>query len=47
MSVIARTYNTHTYQAEMRGALELWATEVERIVAGEAPKVVPLHGRSA
>jgi integrase len=42
MSVIARTYNTHSYQAEMRQALELWAAEVQRIVAGEAAKVVPL-----
>jgi integrase len=45
MSVIARTYNTHSYQAEMRSALERWSSEVERIVVGEA-KVVRLAARA-
>jgi integrase len=43
MSVIARTYNTHSYQGEMRQALELWAAEVEQIVTGQPAKVVPLR----
>ncbi len=43
MSVIARTYNTHSYQAEMRQALELWAAEVERITTGIEARVVPIR----
>jgi integrase len=44
MSVIARTYNVHSYQAEMRQGLELWADELERIVSGGERKVVPIRG---
>ena len=43
MSVIARTYNVHSYQVEMRQALELWAAEVERIISGGETKVVALR----
>jgi integrase len=43
MSVIARTYNTHSYQSEMRQALEAWAREVERIVSGAESRVLPLR----
>jgi integrase len=43
MSVIARTYNTHNYQGEMRQALEAWAADLERIVAGNPAKVVVLR----
>jgi hypothetical protein len=46
MSVIARTYNTHSYQAEMRSALERWSSEVERIVVGGEAKVVRLAARA-
>ncbi len=44
-SDVARIYDLHRYEGQMRAALELWAGEVERIVAGEAAKVVALrHG---
>ena len=43
MSVVARTYNVHSYQVEMRQALELWAAEVERIISGGDTKVVALR----
>jgi integrase len=43
MSVIARTYNTYSYQAEMRQALELWAAEVDRVVSGKGAEVVALR----
>jgi hypothetical protein len=42
---IARIYDTHLYLPEMRQALELWASEVDRIVAGEPLKVVALRAR--
>ena len=45
-SRIAAVYDRHSYQAEMRRALELWAAEVERIVAGGEAKIVAF-GRSA
>jgi integrase len=44
MSMVARTYNTYGYMGEMRQALELWASEIDRIVAGRPAKVVPLRG---
>jgi integrase len=42
-SRVAAVYDQHSYQGEMRRALELWAAEVERIVAGEPAKVVALR----
>jgi integrase len=42
-SQIARVYDLHKYQGPMRRALEAWAAEVERIVAGETSKVVSLR----
>jgi integrase len=45
-SRIAAVYDQYGYQSEMRRALELWSGEVERVVAGEPAKVVPLHGRA-
>lgn len=45
MSMIARTYNVHSYAAEMRAALELWSSELDRIVSGESAKVVTLTSR--
>jgi hypothetical protein len=42
MSVIARTYNTYSYQLEMRQALEVWAAEVDRIATGTGAQGVPL-----
>jgi hypothetical protein len=43
--MIARTYNVHSYAAEMRAALELWSSELDRIVSGESAKVVTLTSR--
>jgi integrase len=42
MSVIARTYNTYSYQLEMRQALEVWAAEIDRIATGTEAQMVPL-----
>jgi hypothetical protein len=44
---IERVYNLHNYLPEMRAALELWASEVERIVTGGDVKVVALAGARA
>ncbi len=44
---IAAIYDRHSYQPEMRRALELWAAEIERIVAGAEAKVVALRPASA
>ena len=38
-----RTYDRHSYDAEKRHALELWAQRLQDIVAGRAPKVVGLR----
>ena len=43
MSVIARTYNRYSYEAEMRRALECGLGELAQIVAGEPAKVVALR----
>jgi integrase len=42
-SRIAAVYDTHSYLPEMNRALELWAGEVERIVAGAEGKIVALR----
>jgi integrase len=41
-SRIAAVYDVRSYLPEMRRALELWAAELERIVAGDEAKVVVL-----
>jgi integrase len=44
--VTAKVYALHTYAPEKRNALDRWAAELMRSVAGEpVSKVVPLHGR--
>jgi integrase len=43
LSQIALIYNVHSYGDEVRRALEMWASEVERIVSGEPAKVVALR----
>jgi integrase len=43
MSAIARVYNVHSYQTEMRAALDAWAREIERIVSGKSAKVIALR----
>lgn len=44
-SVTAKVYALHTYAPEKRSALDRWAAEVTRTVAGEKPaKVVPIRG---
>jgi integrase len=43
VSQVARVYNVHSYQAEMRAALDRWAAEVERVVNGEPANVVVLR----
>ena len=42
--LVARTYNTYSYQPQMRKALTLWAHELKRIAAPTPPddKVVTL-----
>ncbi len=47
MTMIARTYNRHTYAKEMRGALEKWAVELQRIMTGEPAKVVEFPRQSS
>jgi integrase len=42
-NAISRTYNVYKYEPEMRQALTIWAADLERIVAGEPPKVVALR----
>jgi integrase len=39
---VAGIYNRASYEAEKRRALELWANQIEQIVAGRAAKVVPM-----
>jgi integrase len=39
---VARVYNVYKYEREMREAMMIWATELDRIVAGEPPKIVAL-----
>jgi integrase len=41
---VSRYYDHHSYLPQKRDALEAWATELDRIVAGEAPKVTALRG---
>jgi len=42
--VTARTYALHSYAPEKRSALDRWAAEIDRAVAGkQAGKVVKLH----
>lgn len=40
---VAGIYNRHTYDAEVKQALAMWADHVEAIVSGRDRKVVPLH----
>ena len=40
---IERTYDRHRYQAEVRQALLLWQAELERVIGGGAPKIVPFR----
>ena len=42
---VERIYDRYRYEGEMRQAVEAWAAELERIVAGEAPKVLALPRR--
>lgn len=43
--VTAKVYALHSYAPEKRSALDRWAAEIDRVVAGKAAgKVVPLHG---
>ena len=42
-SPIAAIYDVHSYQSEMRQALERWAAELDRIVTGGEAKVVALR----
>ena len=43
--VTAKVYALHSYAPEKRSALDRWAGEIERAVAGEQPgRVVQLHG---
>jgi integrase len=45
---LARTYDQHTYQPQMRRAFELWAAELRRIVSTpQDDNVVPLRGQGA
>jgi integrase len=46
MSAIARVYNVHSYQREMREALDAWGFELARIVTGRSAKVVALRRRA-
>jgi hypothetical protein len=39
---IAMIYDRHSYLPEMRRALEIWAAEIGRIVAGADARVVAL-----
>ncbi len=40
---IAKIYDVHKYQPEVRRALELWSVELERIVGGGDSKIVPMR----
>ena len=42
-SKLVRTYDHYNFAGEVRQALLLWSAELERIVAGEAAKIVPLR----
>jgi integrase len=42
-SKVEKIYDRHSYLPEMRSALELWAAEVERIVAGDERKIVSMR----
>jgi integrase len=42
-SRVAAVYDQHSYQAEMRRALELWEAEVDRIISGSEAKFVALR----
>jgi len=43
--VTAKVYALHTYAPEKRNALDRWAAELMRAIAGEkAGKVVPIRG---
>lgn len=44
---ITQTYDVGDYLAERRAALEKWAAYVERLVAPEKAKVIPIAGRRA
>jgi integrase len=46
-SDVARIYDLHRYEAQMRQALELWLHELDRLVRGGERKVVALAGRRA
>jgi integrase len=43
-SKVERTYDLHRYLPEVRQALLLWSADLERIVGGSAPTVVPIRG---
>lgn len=40
---VSRHYDHHSYLPQKRDALEAWAAEIERILAGEASKVTALR----
>ena len=40
---LARVYDQHEFQDEMREALELWAGQLRSIVNPRPAKIVPLH----
>jgi integrase len=42
-SKVERTYDLHRYLPEVRQALLLWNSDLERIVGGGAPKVVSIR----
>lgn len=44
MSAIARIYNVHTYQDEMRQALEGWGRDVGRILGQHEATIIRLRG---
>jgi integrase len=46
-SAISRVYNTYRYEAEVREAMQLWASELDRIVTRGEPKVVAIAGARA
>ena len=40
---VTGTYQTYSYEAEMRVALQLWADRIEQLVTGKAAKVIRLR----
>lgn len=42
--VTAKVYALHSYAPEKRSALERWAAELDRAVAGRPPTEVQRHG---